>query len=197
MAHREVHEVGRPARTEDRLRGQARDHALERDEEKGQDEQVQEKPVEPDGPRAAERPDLGGRAAEHGARGGEPEPCEAEHLAAAQYHAQGAQTEADDEHHVDQEADQLERIDCPRVGCGEPAREQEAEHAAEAERAAGDREDAADPAGAEALARPATEPRAHAKAKARAGFSTRRRVSPASSTPLARSRGTTFTSRWW
>src|SRR5205814_2657727 len=34
-------------------------------------------------------------------------------------------------------------------------------------------------------------------AKARAGFSTRSAVSPASSTPLARRRGTTFTSRWW
>src|SRR5262249_41370676 len=114
-----------------------------------------------------------------------------------QHHAQGPQAEADDEHHVDQETDQLERIERPRVGRGEPAREQEAEHAAIAERAAGDAEDAADPARAEALARPAAEPRAHAKAKGGAGSSTKRRVRPASSTPWARSRGTTFTSGWW
>jgi hypothetical protein len=37
----------------------------------------------------------------------------------------------------------------------------------------------------------------HANAKARAGFSTRSRRSPASSTPLRRRRGTTFTSRCW
>lgn len=38
-------------------------------------------------------------------------------------------------------------------------------------------------------------PDAYAKAKARVGFSTRSRRSPASSTPFARRRGTTFTSR--
>jgi hypothetical protein len=37
----------------------------------------------------------------------------------------------------------------------------------------------------------------YANANARAGFSTSRRVRTASSTPLARRRGITFTSRWW
>ncbi len=84
MAHREVHQVGGPALTEDPLLGQARYHALQRDEEQGQDEQVQEEPVEPDGGRSTQGSDLSGRAAEQGPRGGERHPREAEDLAAPQ-----------------------------------------------------------------------------------------------------------------
>jgi len=109
MAHREVHEVGRPARTEDRLPRQTRDDALEGDEDERQDEQVQQEPVQPHRGRSAHRPDLGGRAAEQRARGGEGDPGEAEDLAAPEDDAQRAETEADDEHHVDQEADQVQR----------------------------------------------------------------------------------------
>ena len=153
MAHREVHEVGRPALAEDRLIREAGDHALEGDEEQGQHEQVQQEPVEPHRGRSAESSHLGGGAAEQGARGGQRHPGEAEYLAAPQHHAQRAEAEAEDEHHVDQEADQIERVERARRGRGEPAREQEAQDPAVAERAAGDGEDPADPARAEAATR--------------------------------------------
>src|SRR4029453_2526686 len=198
MAHREVHEIGRPPLPEDRLLAQPRNHALERDEEQREDEQI-----------AAQRADLGGRAAEQRAGGGQGHAGEAENPSAAQDDAQRAEAEAEDEHDVDQEPDDVHRIERSRRRGGQKAREEQTEHAAVAECPTRDRQDSADPAGAEAVAGAATEPDvpgpafrtarglAHAKVKARAGFSTRRRRSPASSTPLARRRGTTFTSRWW
>ena len=146
MAHREVHQIGRPALTKDRLLGQARDHALERHEDERQDEQVQEKPVEPHGGRPTERADLGGRSAQQGARGGERHSGEAEDLPAAEDDAQRAHAEADHEHHVDQEADQVQGIERSRRRRGQPAREQQAQDTAVAESPARDREHAADPA---------------------------------------------------
>jgi len=76
----------------------------------------------------------------------------------------------------------VERITGRRAGMGVP--EKFLQEADEIERI--------EPSRPRALA----EARGHAKAKARAGFSTRRCVRPRSSTPLARSRGTTFRSRW-
>jgi len=197
MAHGEVHEIGRPAWSEDRLLGQARNDALDGDEEQRQNEQVQQEPVQSHRGRSSHRPELGARASEQGADRGESDAGEAEDLAATKNDTQRPETEADDEHHVDQEAHQVHRIVRARRRCREPVREQETQHAAVPQGPAGDRQDATDPARAEALARPSAEARGHAKAKARAGFSTRSRVSPASSTPLARRRGSTFTSRWW
>ena len=198
VTHREVHQVGRPARPEDPLLGAARRDALERHEEQREDEQVQQEPVEPRRGRAVDRSlDLDAGASEQRAGGREGEAREAEDLAAPENDAQRAEAEADHQHRVDQEADQLHRIVCAGRGRREPVREQETEHAAVSERAARGRQDTADPARAELTARAPTERHGHANANARAGFSTSSRVSPASSTPLARSRGTTFTRRWW
>jgi len=110
MAHGEVHEIGRPARPEDRLLGQARDDALDGDEEQRQNEQVQQEPVQSHRGRSSHRPELGARASEQGAGRGEGDAGEAEDLAATKHDTQRPETEADDEHHVNQETDQVHRI---------------------------------------------------------------------------------------
>src|SRR5207245_11124708 len=60
------------------------------------------------------------------------------------------QAEAGDEVRVDEEADEIERVERARVRRGEERRKAQAQHAAEAERGQRDAEDAADEAAAEA-----------------------------------------------
>ena len=146
MAHREVREVRGPAGPEDLLLGPLGEELLDRHEEHGEDEHVQQEPVEaevvgwPDG-----RRDLDGRAAHEGGQHRQPHAGEPEGLAALEQEARRAQDEGQHEGRLDERAHQGHVIHVPQLRSGEERGEPEAEDGGEAHHAEHGRGDARRP----------------------------------------------------
>ena len=136
VAHHEVGAVGGPAVAEGRLLRQPREGALEGHEDEGEQEQVQQEPVEPERERLVE-PALDRHAAAAGEGGGErqADADEPQDLAPAQDEREGAEQEREPDGDLEQRAQERHRVVGPERRRGEDAREPERQDAEERQRA--------------------------------------------------------------
>jgi hypothetical protein len=153
VAHEEVQRVGRPARAEHPLLGPLRTHALERDEDEGEHEEVQQEPVEPERHAAIDRAvDGNAGTAEERRAEAQREPRRGQRLAPPQNRGDHPEEHpgADDE--LNERSDGRHRVACAEIHVREERGVMQAEYRAERQQPAEDRRGPARPPRPECVA---------------------------------------------
>jgi hypothetical protein len=147
---KEVRRVRRPPEAERALLGPAREAALQGNEEDGEQQEVEQEPVEPEGGAGVEALRQGDApSSEEGGDYRQRGPGEPQHLASAQQHADAARHEPRRDHDLDKGPDDRHRVERPEARRAQPLGKPEHEHGEQAQRAEEQAHGAAQPAGAE------------------------------------------------